>query len=128
MKSSCAESLKLISSAHMGCYCYWKNNHYDICFSSVRLALIKRYYLHMCNSLTMVWKVAAVKSPCKRNSFWKWYKISRLAAVKLSCKWDDFSKRLEISNRFEFTVSSKSSLKNYFNIWTMRHLQTKSHI
>ena len=34
----------------MLCYYYWKNNQYhNICFASVKLALHKRYHLHMCN-------------------------------------------------------------------------------
>ena len=40
----------------------------------------------MCNSLAIVWKVAAVKSPCK-----------------LPCKQNDISKRFEILKLFEFT-------------------------
>ena len=41
----------------------------------------------MCNvSLAIVWKDAAMKSPCK-----------------LSCKQNNISKQFEISNQFEFT-------------------------
>ena len=33
----------------MRCYCYWKNNQCrNICFASVKLALIKSYHLRMC--------------------------------------------------------------------------------
>ena len=35
-------------------YCCWKNNQYrNICFASVKVALIKRYHLHMCNRVLL---------------------------------------------------------------------------
>ena len=44
----------------------------------------------------MVWKVAPVKSPSKRNNFWKGFKISRLA---------DFSNRFELTSGLTYTCS-----------------------
>ena len=46
-----------------------------------------------------------MKLPCKRNSVWKWWEISRLTVAKLPCKRNDFSKRFEISNGLELTSS-----------------------
>ena len=45
-----AESFKLITSAHVRYYCYWKNNQYHkICFTLVKVALIKSYHFRKCN-------------------------------------------------------------------------------
>ena len=38
----------------MVCYCYWKSNQYrNNCYPSIKLALIKRYHLHMCNRVLL---------------------------------------------------------------------------
>ena len=37
-------------------------------FALIKFALIKRYHLHMCNSLAIIWKVAAVKFSCRLPS------------------------------------------------------------
>ena len=62
-----------------------------------------------------------MKSPCKRNNFWKRFKISRLPAVKLLCKRNDFSKRSEISNRFEFTLDPCKRALSHTTLWTRDH-------
>ena len=56
-------------------------------FALIKFALIKRYHLHMCNSLAIIWKVAAVKFSCR-----------------LSSKWNNISKRFETSKWFELTL------------------------
>ena len=55
VKQSCAELLKLPTSAHESCYYCLKNNQWrNICFALIKFELIKRYHLHMRMSLATI--------------------------------------------------------------------------
>ena len=58
-KSRCTESLKLLVSVHVCCCSCWKNSHYaNICFTSVKLASVRSYHLHICNGILLwSWKL-----------------------------------------------------------------------
>ena len=116
------------------CYCCWKYLYYNICFTSIKPALIKRYHLHMCNSLAMVCKVAAVKYPCKQNNFGKRYEISRLL-VNCHENRTTFQSRLRFQTGLcSLWVSCKHALKyrsvcwprlEEFNIVSNNHERTQ---
>ena len=63
------------------------DEQHNICFALIKFALIKRYHLHMCNNLAIIWKVAAVKF-----------------SNKLPSNWNNISKRFETSKWFELTL------------------------
>ena len=55
VKLSCAESWRLKTSGQVCCYCFWESNqHRNICFETIKLALIKSYHLRMCHRV-MLW-------------------------------------------------------------------------
>ena len=50
MKLSCTESWRLKTSGQVCCCYFWENNqHRNICFATIKLALIKSYNLRMCH-------------------------------------------------------------------------------
>ena len=64
------QSLKLITSAHVRYYCYWKGNQYrNICFA-LSLHYFKSYHLRMCKR-TLAWfgKLPQWNSHVNRTTF-----------------------------------------------------------
>ena len=64
VKWRCEESLKLLISAHVCCYCWWKNSKYrNIYFASMKFVLIKSYHLRMCNRI-LLWSGKLLQWNC----------------------------------------------------------------
>ena len=117
MKWRCAESLKLLISTHVCCYCWRKNSQYrNICFASAKLALIKSYHLRMCNrDLLWSWKLP------QWNRYVKGTNFESLLRSEGWPQWDCYVHGTTFQSGFRFQtgmsslrVSCKRALKIVF--------------